>query len=577
MIDRNFLLAFASAMLLVLLYNFYYQWRFGEYLEPQAVQTEQAQEERAEEPEAKTATAGKTAGPETGRAALPAGETEPAAAPLPGEKETAYSAPAGAERLIRVDTGLTLVTLSNKGAVPVSYKLKEYDDVASGKVDIIFNLAEHLEMMGENAADMLEGARIHPTLGLRFPKDSFSRKINKSYFKTPEVQDEIVLGKGSPPRSITFELADDSGVVITKTYTFHPGAYRFDFSVSVKSAPRWGKFDYSIVWFGLGEEKGDQKAGQLSYTGPIVMANGERVAEAPEEDEPKRTYKGEVPWAALVNRYYTAALAPEPPRPGAVTARYVTSAVYSLEWAAKATIDGAPERFEIYAGPKEHRTLGEYTNGMYSIIDYGWFDFIAKPLFWVMNYFHKVLDNWGWSIIALTVLMKLLFFPLTQKGFKSMQKLQKLQPHMKKIQETYKDDKERLNRELMNLYREHRVNPLGGCLPMILQIPIFFALYKVLLESIEMKGAGWILWIKDLSKHDPYYVTPVLMGASMLAQQLMTPKTGDPTQRKIMMALPFVFTFLFLTFPSGLVIYWLVNNILTIGQQWVIYRDKEAT
>lgn len=571
MIDRNFILAFASAMLLVLLYNVYYQWRFGEYLEQQAVQAEKTQEEKPGESGAMTPAAGQAAATEP----APPAETTPATPPSGDEAER--PALEGAERLIRVDTGLTLVTLSTRGAAPVSYKLKEYDDVTGGKVDIIFNMAERLERLGEGAADMLGGARIYPTLGLRFPKESFSRKINSSYFSAPQAPDEIVLEPGSPPRSVSFELVDDSGVVITKTYTFHPGSYRFDFSVSVKSAPRWGEFGYSVVWFGLGEEKGDQKAGQLSYTGPVALVNGERVAETPDEDAPKKTYRGDIPWAALVNRYYTAAAVPESAQGRTLTARYVTGGVYSLEWAAKATLDGAPERFEIYAGPKEHRTLGEYKNGMYSIIDYGWFDFIAKPLFWVMNYFHKILGNWGWSIIALTVLMKLLFFPLTQKGFKSMQKLQKLQPHMKKIQETYKDDKERLNRELMSLYREHRVNPLGGCLPMILQIPIFFALYKVLLESIELKGAGWILWIKDLSKHDPYYVTPVLMGASMLAQQMMTPKTGDPTQRKIMMALPFVFTFLFLTFPSGLVIYWLVNNILTIGQQWVIYRDKEAT
>jgi len=180
-------------------------------------------------------------------------------------------------------------------------------------------------------------------------------------------------------------------------------------------------------------------------------------------------------------------------------------------------------------------------------------------------------------VILLTITTKVLFFPLTQKGFKSMQKLQKVQPHLKKIQEAYKDDKEKLNQAMLALYKEHKVNPLGGCLPMILQIPIFFALYKVLLESIELKGAGWILWIHDLAMKDPYYVTPVLMGVSMLVQQMMTPSTGDPMQRKMMMLLPVVFTFMFLSFPSGLVIYWLVNNILTIIQQWIIKRESEAT
>ncbi len=188
------------------------------------------------------------------------------------------------------------------------------------------------------------------------------------------------------------------------------------------------------------------------------------------------------------------------------------------------------------------------------------------------NYFYGMTGNYGWSIIILTFLIKLVFFPLSHKSFKSMKGMQKIQPYVKIIQERNKDDRQKMNQELLDLYKKHRVNPLGGCLPMLLQIPVFIALYHALFFSIELRGAPFMLWIQDLSVSDPYYVTPVLMGATMFLQQKMTPMVGDPIQQKIMMFLPIVFTFLFLTFPAGLVIYWTVNNLLTISQQFYIYK-----
>ena len=215
--------------------------------------------------------------------------------------------------------------------------------------------------------------------------------------------------------------------------------------------------------------------------------------------------------------------------------------------------------------------------GLEKALNLGWFAPIAKPLLYTLKYFYKYTHNYGIAIIIITVIIKILFFPLTHKSYKSMKDMQKLQPKMAELKEKYKDDRDTLNRSIMELYRTHKVNPLGGCLPMIVQIPVFFALYKSLMFSIELRHAPFMLWITDLSAKDPYYITPVIMGVTMFIQQKMTPTSMDPMQAKMMLALPVVFTFMFLNFPSGLVIYWLVNNILTIAQQSYINRSlKDA-
>jgi len=205
-------------------------------------------------------------------------------------------------------------------------------------------------------------------------------------------------------------------------------------------------------------------------------------------------------------------------------------------------------------------------------INLGWFGIIAKPLLIILKFFYSFTRNYGVAIILLTFLIKIIFHPLSIKSFKSMKEMQRLQPMIKEIKEKYKNDKERMNKEVMELYKRYRVNPLGGCLPMLIQFPVFIALYNALLNSIELRHTPFILWIKDLSAKDPYYVTPIIMGVTMLIQQRMTPHTGDPTQEKIMYIMPIVFTIMFLNFPSGLVLYWLVNNILSIGQQYFINK-----
>jgi YidC/Oxa1 family membrane protein insertase len=226
-------------------------------------------------------------------------------------------------------------------------------------------------------------------------------------------------------------------------------------------------------------------------------------------------------------------------------------------------------------GPKLQEHLAEVAPGLELTVDYGLLTVLAQPLFWLLKSIHNLVGNWGWSIVLLTLLIKLAFYKLSETSYRSMANMRKLTPRLQSLKERYGDDRQRLNQAMMELYKKEKINPLGGCLPIVVQIPVFIALYWVLLESVEMRQAPFMLWINNLSSPDPYYVLPLLMGATMLIQQKLNPAPMDPIQAKVMMALPVVFTVFFAFFPSGLVLYWVVNNTLSIAQQYVITRRIE--
>ncbi|MBN2768206.1 MAG: membrane protein insertase YidC [Campylobacterales bacterium] len=270
--------------------------------------------------------------------------------------------------------------------------------------------------------------------------------------------------------------------------------------------------------------------------------------------------------------------------------RYYTTLFYNLKQGMNISIlketNGDPLSFIAlnsdyafggYIGPKEYKTLSSINPELTSVIEYGWFTFLSEPFFTVIRWIHDhVVANWGWAIVIFTILVKLILFPLSYKGMMSMQKLKELAPKMKDLKEKYKDDKQKLNVKMMELYQKNGANPLGGCLPLLLQIPVFFALYRVLLNADELQGAPWILWIQDLSRMDPYWVLPLLMGVSMYLQQRITPSNfTDPMQEKIFKFFPVIMTVFFITFPAGLVLYWFTNNILSIAQQYYINRAFE--
>ncbi len=241
------------------------------------------------------------------------------------------------------------------------------------------------------------------------------------------------------------------------------------------------------------------------------------------------------------------------------------------------SLTGPAEKFSLYVGPKEYDRLKAAGHELERAVDFGWFTVIAKPLFVALKYFYKLVGNWGWAIIILTVIIKVLFAPLTHKSQKSMKRMQKLQPLFAELKEKYKGDPAKLNKEMMELYKKHKVNPMGGCLPMLIQIPVFIALYRVLGNSIELRHAPFMFWLHDLSAKDPYYVLPILMGVSMLVMQKMTPTTMDPKQNMMMMLMPVIMVFMFISLPSGLVLYFTVSNLLSMAQQFYINKYSVET
>jgi YidC/Oxa1 family membrane protein insertase len=289
------------------------------------------------------------------------------------------------------------------------------------------------------------------------------------------------------------------------------------------------------------------------------------------------TDKGDIGWYSFEGEYFTALLIPPPSEKNLtlsvegneknlLKADMITSPV-SIPGRQSVKIP-----YQIYLGPKDENRLKELGVEAEKLVDFGFFTIVAKPLLWFLRLTHNVTKNFGIDIIILSILIKIIFIPLTQISFKSMKEMQKVQPEMARIKETYKNDKARLQQEIMLLYKRRKINPMSGCLPMVIQIPVFIALYNALQNAIEMRHAPFFLWIRDLSAKDPIYITPIIMGATMVIQQKMTPTAADPAQAKLFMLMPVMFTFLFLNFPSGLVLYWLVTNVLSIAHQYYLNK-----
>ncbi|MCA1796848.1 MAG: membrane protein insertase YidC [Geobacteraceae bacterium] len=381
--------------------------------------------------------------------------------------------------------------------------------------------------------------------------------------------------KSGNEREVVLSTKLKNGIEVTKVFRFSPDSYLVNVDVNLYNHTDKDLTD--VVQVRLNNYWEDAFAdNRFDYIGFTSYVDGELHEDKVEDiSSASKTYTGGISWSGYTNKYFLSALVNKNRVFDAVAlernAERITNSArvsdFNIPANSKATIS-----FDVYLGPKNIDFLSAAGENLKEVVDFGFFAFLSKPLHLCLKFFYDYVQNYGVAIIILTVIIKLLFWPLTQKSYTSMKAMQTLQPEMKKLREKYRGDKEGLNRSMMELYKEHRVNPLGGCLPMLVQIPVFIALYKVLLGTIELRHAPFALWITDLSVKDPYYITPIIMGATMFIQQKMTPSTMDPLQAKIMLAMPVVFTFIFLNFPSGLVLYWLVNNLLTIFQQYLIYR-----
>ncbi len=388
--------------------------------------------------------------------------------------------------------------------------------------------------------------------------------------------------KAGEKGTLKFTGTGPNGVTLTKTFTFSSDSYSFD--LAVKLANHSGQPLDGQLSLDLSENYADEEASRFHFLGfnGSINQNREEIKSGGLK-EPK-TFAGKVDWAGLDEGYFLTAIVPAAPKavvnlheklPGPMVAE-VKIPVENLAPGQETQVS-----YALYYGPKDLSELQPL--GLDRAVNFGWFDFLGKPLLRFLDFLEGYSFNYGWAIIILTFLIRIVFFYPNHKSYKSMKDMQKLQPKVAKIREKYKDDKEAMNKELMGLYRTFKVNPMAGCLPMVLQLPVFIALYNVLGYAIELRHASFIptlpftniVWLADLSTKDPLLITPIVMGATMFIQQKMTPSPGDPTQAKMMMFLPLIFTFMFLNFASGLVIYWLVNNVLSIVQQY--YTNKYLT
>jgi YidC/Oxa1 family membrane protein insertase len=390
---------------------------------------------------------------------------------------------------------------------------------------------------------------------------------------------EQVLKDGEQQLEVRLEANTASGGKVVKTYVFHRGSYQIE--VRHEGVAAGAHAYYQITRDGKPAEgqSNSMMMGVVTFTGPAVFTDAEKFQKVEFADilknKAKFAQKSDNGWVAMVQHYFVSAWLPTAGTPREFFMRKVGEDLYSAGVIVPVAADGK-STVSLYAGPQEQDKLEKIAPGLDLVVDYGWLTVIAAPLFWVLGAIYKLVGNWGWAIMGLTLLLKLAFFPLSAASYKSMAKMRVLTPKLVKLKEAYGDDKQRLNQEMMALYKKEKVNPLGGCLPVLVQIPVFIALYWVLLGTVEMRNAPWLGWITDLSVKDPYYVLPLIMGATMFIQTKLNPTPPDPIQAKVMLFMPIVFTGMFLFFPAGLVLYWTVNNILSIAQQWQITRLVEA-
>lgn len=395
---------------------------------------------------------------------------------------------------------------------------------------------------------------------------------------THMVSTSRAMAEGQDHFQVVFESEPVNGVVVTKTYEFTRGSYVINVIVDIKNQgtqPVTPQIYYQLVRNADALPGGNRWFGGNTFTG-FAYYNGsdyEKVAfsDIKNTQDLATSNSG---WIAMVQHYFVSAWLPD----GDVQREIITMPAGTGRYAIAMKIPQATiqpgetitQTIRLYSGPQYEKVLEELAPKFELVKDYGIFRILSKPLFWLLYFLHGIFNNWGWAIVGLVVLIKAAFFWLNARAYKSMAKMRALGPRLQELNERYKDDPQQKQQETMRIYREEKINPLGGCLPILIQIPVFIALYWVLLSSVEMRDAPWILWITDLSVKDPYYILPAIMAASTMLQTWLNPKPADPMQARMMWIMPLMFSVLFFMFPAGLVLYWVTNNLLSIAQQWFI-------
>ena len=491
----------------------------------------------------------------------------------PVQAEVAVRRPAREGRTITVSTPLYLAELTENSGVLKSFKLKKYKETSAAGAP----LKELIQLSDEGKG----------TLEVSFLGESVTG-LKEAVFEATTEASLMDVTESSEP--LVFKWTSPDSVTIIKTYTFSPDTYEIGLEIKVRNLSSKA-IDKNLA-VSLRNDLKETKESRYVFSGPAALIDGELQEIKTEKIAKKDKYVGRIGWLAFETQYFVSGIVPKKAEAAAVRLRVTPAEELVTSYIdPSGPVSPGTERtyqYRVYFGPRSLEALGSVGADLAKIVDFGFFDIIAKPLLHAMNFIRGFIPNYGIVIIIITIIVKILFWPLSNKSYKSMSQMKKLQPKLAEIRAKYKHDKKMMNQEMMNLYKLYKINPLGGCLPMILQIPVFFAFYKMLYQAIELRHAPFFLWINDLSAPDrllsfnfkiplmaPPYGIPVLtiiMGASMFLQQKMSPPPGDPTQAKMMMFMPIFFTFIFINFPSGLVLYWLVNNILSMAQQHYVTK-----
>jgi YidC/Oxa1 family membrane protein insertase len=471
--------------------------------------------------------------------------------------------------LITVETDVARIKIDPRGGDIIALDLLRYPvSLEAPQKDQPFQLLESSDR------------RLYQTQSGLIGRDGWDQAQERPLYQSS--QSHYELSEGKDELVVELSVTRDQ-VTLNKRYHFTRGDYlvRLEYEVINNS-------DRLLMYNLYAQLKRDQSTdpsqlggmGMQSYLGGAVSTPQDRYLKLDFDDLASEPFKSSAQggWVSFLQHYFLVAWIP--PQEEQHTYRVAKSGQYNLYGYYDAAVQVAPGTRKslttlLYAGPKDQDRLVEIHPDLDLTVDYGWLFWVAKPLFWILQMFHSVLANWGWAIIALTLLIKGCFYPLSKKSYTSMARMRKVAPKLQEIKERYGDDRQQLSLKMMELYRKEQINPLGGCLPILVQMPVFIALYWVLMESVELRQAPWVLWIKDLSVMDPYFVLPILMGVSMVVQMRLQPTPPDPVQANVMKIMPIIFTVFFLWFPSGLVLYWLVNNLLSIAQQWWINKNIE--
>ncbi|WP_298826745.1 membrane protein insertase YidC [uncultured Piscinibacter sp.] len=521
-------------------------------------------------PAAKPVAAGASAAP----GAVPTPTTTPVAAAAAPATAPAAAASAPVAKQVTVSTDLVKATLDSKGGALVRLELlKQVDQNDRTKNVVLFDQSAKRLYVAQSGL-------IPPAGGAGLPNHHTVMEL---------VPGDLELREGSNELQVRFESPELGGVKLAKIYTFRRGDYVIGVRhevVNNSGANVSPRLYLQLVRDGNPPE--GESSFYFTFTGPAVYTDASKfqkvdfksIEKRQAGDKPDHATTGDNGWVAMVQHYFASAWLPDNGSGAKLPREFYTGKVEANTYSVGMFLPvgevgaGTTKAFDaqLFAGPQEENRLAALAPGLELVKDYGWFTILAKPLFWLLTQLHGLLGNWGWAIVALVVLLKVAFYWLNASAYRSMAKMKAINPRVMEMRERLKDKPQQMQQEMMRIYREEKVNPLGGCLPIVAQMPFFIALYWVLLSSVEMRNAPWIGWIKDLSAIDPFFILPLLMTGTSLLQTWLNPTPPDPVQAKMMWIMPLIFSVMFFFFPAGLVLYWLTNNILSIAQQYVINK-----